>query len=100
MLNGSKCNIIYDTNTHLAIIKFIQENIITDSTEFLEELDKINQVAAREENIKIYRFVKELEDMDHLKILGDDINELKKILTENIILELEFYDELNSNGQL
>ena len=38
--------------------------------------------------------------MDSLQILNDDINELKKVLTDNILLELEFHDVLSCNGQL
>jgi len=100
MLEECNSSIVYDTNTHKAIIEFIRKNIITDSDEFIESYDEINTVAAKEENIKLYRFIKEMEDMNSLQILGDDIIQLKRILTENILHELEFYDILSNNGQL
>lgn len=84
-------NIVYDTNTHKKIIEYIRDNIITDPDEFIESEEEINRVAAKEENIKLYRFIQEIEDMDSLQILNDDINELKKVLTDNILLELEFH---------
>lgn len=73
-------NIVYDTNTHKKIIEYIRDNIITDPDEFIESEEEINRVAAKEENIKLYRFIQEIEDMDSLQILNDDINELKKYL--------------------
>lgn len=93
-------NIVYDTNTHKKIIEYIRDNIITDPDEFIESEEEINRVAAKEENIKLYRFIQEIEDMDSLQILNDDINELKKVLTDNILLELEFHGVLSCNGQL
>ena len=93
-------NIVYDTNTHKKIIEYIRDNIITDPVEFIESEEEINRVAAKEENIKLYRFIQEIEDMDSLQILNDDINELKKALTDNILLELEFHEVLSCNGQL
>ncbi|MBQ6218643.1 MAG: hypothetical protein IJJ47_02815 [Methanosphaera sp.] len=93
-------NIVYDTNTHKKIIEYIRDNIITDPVEFIESEEEINRVAAKEENIKLYRFIQEIEDMDSLQILNDDINELKKVLTDNILLELEFHGVLSCNGQL
>ena len=100
MLRECNSNIVYDTKTHKEIIEYVRDNIITDSDEFIELEDEINRVAAREENIKLYRFIKEVEDMDSLQILNDDINELKRVLTDNIICGLEFYTVLSCNGQL
>ena len=100
MLRECNSNIVYDTNTNKKIIEYIRDNIITDPDEFIESEEEINRVAAKEENIKLYRFIQEIEDMDSLQILNDDINELKKVLTDNIILELEFHEVLSCNGQL
>ena len=100
MLRECNSNIVYDTNTHKKIIEYIRDNIITDPDEFIESEEEINRVAAKEENIKLYRFIQEIEDMDSIQILNDDINELKKVLTDNILLELEFHDVLSCNGQL
>ena len=100
MLRECTSNIVYDTKTHKKIIEYIRDNIITDPDEFIESEEEINRVAAKEENIKLYRFIQEIEDMDSLQILNDDIIELKKVLTDNIIRELEFYDVLSCNGQL
>ena len=93
-------NIIYDTNSHEAIIEFIRKNIITDPEEFIDSLDEINRVAAKKENIKLYRFIQDIEeDEDNIEI-DDIITELKTALRDNIIRELEFYDILSCNGQL
>ena len=100
MLRECNSNIVYDTKTHKKIIEYIRDNIITDPDEFIESEEEISRVAAKEENIKLYRFIQEIEDMDSLQILNDDINELKKVLTDNIILELEFHEVLSCNGQL
>ena len=100
MLKECTTNIVYDTKTHKEIIEYIRDNIITDPDEFIESEEEINRVAAKEENIKLYRFIQEIEDMDSLQILNDDKNELKKVLTDNILLELEFHEVLSCNGQL
>lgn len=93
-------NIIYDTNSHEAIIEFIRKNIITDPEEFIDSLDEINRVAAKKENIKLYRFIQDIEeDEDNIEI-DDIITELKTALRDNIIRELEFYDILSCHGQL
>lgn len=100
MIKRFNTNIIYDTNSHEAIIEFIRKNIITDPEEFIESLDEINRVAAKKENIKIYRFIQDIEeDEDNIEI-DDIITELKTALRDNILRELEFYDILSSNGQL
>ena len=93
-------NMIYDTNSHEAIIEFIRKNIITDPEEFIDSLDEINRVAAKKENIKLYRFIQDIEeDEDNIEI-DDIITELKTALRDNIIRELEFYDILSCHGQL
>lgn len=93
-------NIIYDTNSHEAIIEFIRKNIITDPDEFIDSSDEINRVAAKKENIKLYRFIQDIEeDEDNIEI-DDIITELKTALKDNIIRELEFYDILSCHGQL
>lgn len=100
MIKRFNTNIIYDTNSHEAIIEFIRKNIITDPEEFIESLDEINRVAAKKENIKLYRFIQDIEeDEDNIEI-DDIITELKTALRDNILRELEFYDILSSNGQL
>lgn len=91
----------YDTNTHKKIIKYIRDNIITDPEEYLESYDEINRVAAKPEHIKLYRFIQQLQDdEENPEIIEEDINELKTVLKDNIIRELEFYDILSNNGQL
>jgi len=100
MIKRFNTNIIYDTNSHEAIIEFIRKNIITDPEEFMESLDEINRVAAKKENIKLYRFIQDIEkDEDNIEI-DDILSELKTALRDNILRELEFYDILSSNGQL
>ena len=100
MIKSFNTNIIYDTNSHKAIIEFIRKNIITDPEEFIESQEEINRVAAKKENIKLYRFIKDIEDDEDNIEIDDIITELKTALRDNIIRELEFYDILSSNGQL
>ena len=100
MIKRFNTNIIYDTNSHEAIIEFIRKNIITDPEEFIESHDEINRVAAKKENIKLYRFIQDIEDDEDNIEIDDIITELKTALRDNILRELEFYDILSSNGQL
>ena len=101
MIKEYKSYIEYDTNTHQEIIKYIRDNIITDSEEYLESYEEINRVAAKPEHIKLCRFIQELQDdEENPDITEEDIDELKTVLKDNIIRELEFYDILSNNGQL
>ena len=100
MIKDFDRNIIYDTKSHETVIEFIRKNVITDTDEFIESLDEINRVAAKKENIKLYRFIKEIEDDEENIEIDDITSELKEALKDNIIRELEFYDILSSNGQL
>ena len=101
MIKEYKSYIEYDTNTHKQIIEYIRNTIITDPEEYVESYDEINRVAAKPEHIKLYRFIQELQnDKENPEITEEDIRELKTVLKDNIIRELEFYDILSDNGQL
>lgn len=94
--NNIDCNL----NTYEELIEYIRDNIIMDPDEFIESEEEIKRVAARTENIKLYRFISEIKENDELQELGDDIKELYKVLAENIMEELDFYDVLSCNGLL